>query len=163
TNPEIPCPRAGDKPRSSAALRAKLAQQLDDATAMPLIPPPIADHTLLRCIGEGACGEVWLARNALGTFRAVKIVYRARFKEDRPYNREFDGILKYEPISRTHEGLVQVLHVGRNDEAGCFYYVMELADAAERQMGTEKVGNNTRPEASLSHQPTLSPADYSPR
>jgi serine/threonine protein kinase len=37
------------------------------------------------------------------------------FQEDRPYEREFHGILKYEPVSRSHEGLVQVLHVGRND------------------------------------------------
>ena len=120
---------ATDLKQSPTALRAKLARQLDEASARPLDPPPIPDHTLYYCIGEGACGEVWLARNALGTLRAVKIVYRARFKDDRPYEREFDGILKYEPISRTHEGLVQVLHVGRSDEAGCFYYVMELADA----------------------------------
>jgi WD40 repeat protein len=88
---------------------------------------------LLQRIGRGAYGEVWLARNALGTLRAVKIVYRSRFKEDRPYERELEGILKYEPVSRTHEGLVQVLHVGRSDEVGCFYYVMELADGEEMQ------------------------------
>jgi serine/threonine protein kinase/WD40 repeat protein len=92
-------------------------------------PADIPDHELLRRIGSGAYGDVWLARNTLGTLRAVKIVYRARFEENRPYEREFHGILKYEPISRTHEGLVQVLHVGRNDDTECFYYVMELADA----------------------------------
>ncbi len=94
-------------------------------------PPVIPDHVLLQRIGTGAYGEVWRARNALGTMRAVKVVYRSRFKDDRPYEREFHGILKYEPVSRSHEGLVQVLHVGRNDTAGCFYYVMELADAVE--------------------------------
>lgn len=126
-----------DATKSSAALRAKLARQLDQPTFKPLEPPPVPDHTLIRCIGEGACGEVWLARNALGTLRAVKIVYRARFKEDRPYEREFDGILKYEPFSRTHEGLVHVLHVGRNDEVQCFYYVMELADPEGSTRGSE--------------------------
>src|SRR5687768_5943468 len=120
--------READATKSSAALRAKLARQLDAPAARALEPPPIPDHTLLRCIGEGACGEVWLAQNALGTARAVKIVYRARFKDDRPYEREFEGILKYEPISRTHDGLVQVLHVGRGESSDCFYYVMELAD-----------------------------------
>src|SRR5688572_30735638 len=116
---------------SEALIRAAIEQQLGEAADGErfCLPPPVADHTLLRQIGRGAYGDVWLARNALGTLRAVKVVYRARFKEDRPYEREFNGILKYEPISRTHEGLVQVLHVGRNDEAGCFYYVMELADA----------------------------------
>ncbi|MBI4661825.1 MAG: PD40 domain-containing protein, partial [Verrucomicrobia bacterium] len=35
-----------------------------------------------------------------------------------------------EPISRTHESQVDILHIGRNDQAGYFYYVMELADDA---------------------------------
>jgi len=35
---------------------------------------------------------------------------------------------KFEPISRSHEGFVDILQIGRNDEAGYFYYVMELAD-----------------------------------
>src|SRR5687767_4168181 len=123
--------------KSEASMRTALEQQLGElgldgvSPHLPRVPPPVPDHTLLRRIGQGAYGDVWLARNALGTLRAVKVVYRARFKEDRPYEREFNGILKYEPISRTHESLVQVLHVGRNDEGECFYYVMELADDAE--------------------------------
>jgi serine/threonine protein kinase len=115
---------------SREAMRAAVARELDDTTPRGLKPPSIPDHELLYQIGTGAYGEVWLARNALGTLRAAKIVYRAQFNEDRPYDREFNGILKYEPVSRTHAGLIQVLHVGRNDRAGCFYYVMELADDA---------------------------------
>ena len=88
----------------------------------------IADHELVRCIGRGAYGEVWLGRNVTGAYRAVKIIYRKTFDGDRPFDREFDGIRKFEPISRTHPGFVSVLHVGRNDDLGCFYYVMELAD-----------------------------------
>jgi WD40 repeat protein len=72
---------------------------------------------------------VWLARNVMGTFRAVKIVWRRNFESDRPYEREFAGIQRYEPVSRSADGLVHVLHVGRNDADGCFYYVMELADS----------------------------------
>jgi WD40 repeat protein len=67
----------------------------------------------------------------MGTFRAVKVVYRASFEHDRPFEREFEGIQKFEPISRTHESQVDILHVGRNEQAGYFYYVMELADAAD--------------------------------
>ena len=84
-------------------------------------PPPIPDHTLIRRIGGGSYGEVWLARNVVGTYRAVKIVWRARFDNDRPYEREFTGICRFEPISRTHEGLVQVLQIGRNDADGHFH------------------------------------------
>ena len=64
----------------------------------------------------------------MGTYRAVKILYRRRFLEDHPYEREFSGIQKFEPVSRTHDGLVDVLQVGRNNESGYFYYVMELSD-----------------------------------
>jgi serine/threonine protein kinase len=92
--------------------------------AFPLVP----DHELVRLIGSGSSGQVWLARNAIGTYRAVKIVYESTFRHRRPFEREFNGILKFEPISRLHDGLVDILHVGRNDTAGYFYCVMELAD-----------------------------------
>jgi WD40 repeat protein len=94
-------------------------------------PPVIPDHELLRIIGQGAYGEIWLARTVIGIYRAVKIVYRSNFESDRPYEREFRGIQQFEPISRTHAGLVDVLQIGRNDEGGYFYYVMELADDGE--------------------------------
>src|SRR2546426_12417577 len=87
-------------------------------------PPNIPDHQLIRLIGQGSYGEVWLAKNALGTFRAVKIVYRDTFQSDRPYNREFEGLKRFEPISRLHEGVVEILHLGRNDSKGYFYYIM---------------------------------------
>ena len=101
----------------------------------PTDKPHIHDHELIRLVGRGAYGEVWYARNAFGTPRAVKIVRRDRFDSDRPYLREFSGIQKFEPISRSHDGLVDILQVGRNDEAGFFYYVMELADDANIPTG----------------------------
>ena len=90
--------------------------------------PVVPDHTLLRPIGRGAYGEVWLARNVMGAGRAVKVIWRAQFESARPFEREFAGIQRYEPVSRTSGGLVHVLHIGRNDTEGYFYYVMELAD-----------------------------------
>jgi WD40 repeat protein len=96
--------------------------------ARSLPPLGIPDHTLVQLIGRGSYGEVWLARNVIGTLRAVKIVYRQAFDHDRPYEREFMGIQRFEPLSRTHEGLVDILQVGRNDLGGYFYYVMEVAD-----------------------------------
>jgi CHASE2 domain-containing sensor protein len=91
-------------------------------------PPVMPDCTLLRCIGVGAYGEVWLGITVLGAYRAVKIIYRGKFEEDRPYEREFEGIKNFDPISRNHPGLVHLLHVGRNDTEGHFHYLMELAD-----------------------------------
>jgi eukaryotic-like serine/threonine-protein kinase len=90
--------------------------------------PHVPDHELIRRIGAGSYGEVWLARSIVGSYRAVKVVYRTTFESERPFEREFIGIQKFEPVSRTHEGLMDVLQIGRNDAAGYFYYVMELAD-----------------------------------
>src|SRR6185503_97203 len=71
-----------------------------------------------------------------GALRAVKVVWRSHFASERPYEREFHGIVQFEPISRSHPGVVNVLHVGR-DDAGCFFYVMELADDAGQDPKTE--------------------------
>jgi WD40 repeat protein len=93
----------------------------------PAISPfSIPDHELLRRIGRGAYGEVWLARSITGAFRAVKIVRRSSFDNHRPFEREFEGIRRFEPVSRTHDSQVDILHVGRGEDF--FYYVMELAD-----------------------------------
>src|SRR4029077_18252295 len=101
------------------------------AVASPPSPPrSIPDHQLLRRIGRGSYGDVWLARNMMGMYRAVKIVHRHSFKDHRPFERELSGIQKFEPLSRSHEGFVDVLHVGSNEAQGYFYYVMELGDDA---------------------------------
>ena len=93
-------------------------------------PPQIPDHELLEPIGRGSYGEVWRARTVLGVERAVKIVRREAFEDERPFDREFAGITRYEPISRSHEGLVHVLHAGLAPDGSHFYYSMELADDA---------------------------------
>ena len=114
-------PMSRPVPSLSAAAAANLQMET---------PPPvkIPNHRLLRCIGRGAYGEVWLAHDEIGVWHAVKILFRSNFKEATPYEREYRGIMQYTPLSRTHHGLVQILHVGREREAGFFYYVMELAD-----------------------------------
>jgi formylglycine-generating enzyme required for sulfatase activity len=101
--------------------------------------PHIPDHELLRQIGRGSYGEVWLARSITGAYRAVKIIYRDSFDHERPYEREFAGIKKFEPVSRESETQVDILHVGRNDAEGLFYYVMELAD-------DQKAGSQINPD-----------------
>jgi formylglycine-generating enzyme required for sulfatase activity len=101
---------------------------MSQAAATP--PPLVPHHQVVRPIGRGSYGEIWLARSLTGAWRAVKIVERSRFDDERSFEREFDGMARFEPVSREHEGFVDILHVGRSDDGGFFYYVMELADDA---------------------------------
>lgn len=74
---------------------------------------------------------MYLGRSITGVLRAVKIVRREDFERDKTFEREFEGVVRYEKVSRGHIGLVDVFHVSRNDEEGFYYYVMELADDCE--------------------------------
>jgi serine/threonine protein kinase len=95
---------------------------------LPSQAPPVPEHELLRLIGRGSGGEVWLARNTLGTFRAVKLIRDSALRAGRPFRLELNGVLQFEPVSRLHDGLVDILQVGGSEAAGYFYYVMEVAD-----------------------------------
>lgn len=101
--------------------------------------PQVPDHEMVRPVGEGSYGQVWLVKNALGTYRAAKLVFKQNFENERPFDREFLGIEAFEPVSRSHEGLVHILQVGRREKAGYFYCVMELAD-------DQILGQEIRPE-----------------
>src|SRR5215471_5700474 len=133
-------------------------QSLQHPGTPSIVRPTIPDHELLKKIGGGSYGEVWLARNILGAYRAVKIVYRSSFDHDRPFEREFAGIQKFEPISRTHESQVDILHVGRGE--GYFYYVMELADGAEtvRSNGVSECRSDANQATCLPSQHSTSPS-----
>lgn len=94
--------------------------------------------------GQGAYGKVWLARNALGQWRALKVIYLANFDHDSdPYDREFNGISKYKPISDRHPGLLEVEFVSEKQPDGYFFYVMELGDPLTP--GWEKKPSTYRP------------------
>jgi CHASE2 domain-containing sensor protein len=89
----------------------------------------LSEHTLLHRVGSGAFGEVWLARHKdIPVFRAIKIICRANFSEDGPYERAFKGIINYVPISTGHDALLPIFHAVRNDAERFFYYIMEIAD-----------------------------------
>lgn len=101
--------------------------------------PDTPDYELFQPpVGSGAFGTVWLARNAIGQWQAVKAVYQAKFGDparfgnhQSPYDREFNGIQRYKPVSEKHPGLLRVDFVSRKKHEGYFYYVMELGDALE--------------------------------
>src|SRR6185436_6871499 len=115
------CPRRLWLPRMSD-------QPISQAAAGIRVP----DFELKVQIGHGAFGDVFLARSqATHRYRAVKVVRRSRFDSERPYEIEFAGVKRFEEVSREHEGFVDILHVTRDNEAGFFSYVMEVADDLE--------------------------------
>jgi len=98
-------------------LAAKPASNIPDTRDYELFNPPF---------GEGAYGRVWLVRNAIGQWQALKAVYQAKFGHNSgPYETEFKGIKRYKPVSEKHPGLLRVDFVSKKRD-GYFYYVMEL-------------------------------------
>jgi len=91
-------------------------------------PPTIPDYELLRLIGRGSYGDVWLGRGATGLYRAIKVVWLDRFEDPEPYEREFRGLTDFMRRTEGENRQMALLHVGRNTDQGWFHYVMELAD-----------------------------------
>ena len=110
-----------------------LYNQTGGDKTLPLEPAPkIPGYELFHPpFGSGAYGQVWLARNRRGQWRAVKVIYLAKFDQNTdPYEREFNGISRYQPISSRHPGLLRVDFVSEK-QPGYFYYAMELGDSLE--------------------------------
>ena len=99
--------------------------------AMVPVPKTPGYQLIHPPFGEGAYGKVWLARTKTGAWRAVKVIYLAKFENHpAPYEREFNGVKKYQPISDQHPGLLRVDFVSEK-QPGYFYYAMELGDSLE--------------------------------
>src|SRR6476661_1044606 len=86
-------------PQSEAGQPPAVATVGEGSGDKPVVP----DYDLVRRVGAGAYGEIWLARSqATGVLRAAKIVWRRHFEDDRPFRREFEGIQRFEKLSRGH-------------------------------------------------------------
>lgn len=93
------------------------------------LPPEIADYQPVHPpFGKGSYGRVWLAKNAIGQWQALKVVFSANFSESGPYEREFNGVSRYKPVSDKNRGLLRVDFVSTK-RPDYFYYVMELGDS----------------------------------
>jgi serine/threonine protein kinase len=93
-------------------------------------PPEVPDFELIRPIGRGGFGEVWLARNrATGLLRAVKVIDLRETGTADPAGREITSITRLETNVRTqHPNLLTIHHVGKTDDH--LFYVMDPADDA---------------------------------
>jgi len=124
---QVPCALAwalvvNARRRPATETQGTVSEPAPETPGYELIHPPF---------GEGAYGKVWLARTKAGEWRALKVIYLAKFDGDAdPYEREFNGVQKYQLVSGRHPGLLRVDFVSekRRDH---FYYVMELGDALE--------------------------------
>ncbi len=114
--PTVPMPLEAPAP-----LKAASTEELPECADYELVNPPF---------GRGSYGKVWLARNAIGEWQALKAIYRASFGDAGPYDREFNGIRRYKPLSDKHPALLRVDFVSKK-RPDYFYYVMELGDALE--------------------------------
>ncbi len=92
------------------------------------VPPEVPGFDLIRPIGKGGFGEVWLATNhATGRLRAVKIIAASRSGTVDPAGREITSIIRLEAnLRRQHPNLVNIHHVG--ECPGHIFFVMDLAD-----------------------------------
>ena len=90
--------------------------------------PDIPGFDLIRPIGRGGFGQVWLATNqATGALRAVKVIPLRRSDGRDPAGREITSIARLEAnLRRRHRNLTTIHHVGKTDEH--LYYVMDPAD-----------------------------------
>ena len=88
----------------------------------------VPDFDLIRLIGEGAFGTVWLASNqTTGRLRAVKVIPLRSASAGSPARREIVSLKHLEAhIEDQHPNLLTIHHVGRTTEH--LFYVMDLAD-----------------------------------
>ncbi|MFG0275307.1 MAG: protein kinase [Phycisphaerales bacterium] len=113
--------RSGDATTSSSPVE-QAAHRTSPAPFPEAPPVAIPNHELLRCLGVGGFGQVWLARHSLTEHhRACKLV---------PVERavELEGLKRLRQRVPPHPGLFPIEDVGLAD--GWLCCVMPLADPA---------------------------------
>jgi serine/threonine protein kinase len=133
TPPATP-PELAD-PLQTRSAPSPSAQEKEPAKAKQ---PFLAAHgyELVKRIGEGAYGEVWLARAPGGVPVAIKQLFRARSK------RELDALNRI--INLRHGYLLQIFAVLTDEGERTAFIVMELADKSLRDRIDECRKNGQR-------------------
>ena len=91
-------------------------------------PPKIPNFTLVEECGRGSVGSVWLAVDADGILRAVRIMDLADPANSSRIEAESRAVALYRNAADHHPNLLDILYVGRT--VRYLYYVTEPADNA---------------------------------
>lgn len=97
----------------------------DDGSA-----PEVPGFDLIRVIGEGGFGKVWMATNrTIGGLLAVKVIPLASGSSRDAAGREIKSLTYLREVSRIHHpNLLDVKHIDTSPASGLLFYTMDLAD-----------------------------------
>ena len=100
--------------------------------------PEIPDFDLLRLVGEGGFGQVWLATNrTTGRLLAVKLIPLRQNDRSSAAMREISSLTRLETNSQCrHESLLGIHHIGKT--ADYLFYVMDPADDVSGDSASER-------------------------
>tara|TARA_R110000744_G_scaffold369252_1_gene479386 strand:+ start:7127 stop:8743 length:1617 start_codon:yes stop_codon:yes gene_type:complete len=85
--------------------------------------------TLIRVLGSGGFGSVWLAADGIGLHVAIKLISK-RFDHFSAADREQKAAKLLRESATSHPNIVRMHHIGSTDEF--FFYTMDLADPQEQ-------------------------------
>ena len=121
-----------------ATVRSSLIQTLSGifsgGTTVP-VPPSIADHRIVRLLGQGGMGSVYLAEDTTLERRVAVKVLRPEIAADgearKRFLREARSMAKVE-----HQGIVSVYSFGEADDQ--VYLVMQYIDGIDLQKAIKR-------------------------
>src|SRR5438067_11307900 len=92
---------------SSACVKSVIPDRVTAQT--PIIP----DHGLLRVIGRGAYGEIWLPRTVPVPPPSPKSVHPSTLHSQPPFLQQLQSQSAADPISLAHVEFIKILRIGR--------------------------------------------------